>query len=123
MTALRTKPAPTSHVRLLSPFDPALRDRARAELLFGFHYRIEIFVPEAKRQYGYYVFPVMQGDRTIGRLDARRAGDVISVRAFWPETGVRLGKARTDGLKSELERVRHLAGVGALEYSPGWLRA
>ncbi len=116
-------PAPTSHVRLLSPFDPALRDRARAERLFGFHYRIEIFVPEAKRQYGYYVFPVMQGDRTIGRLDARRAGDVISVRAFWPETGVRLGKARTDGLKSELERVRHLAGVGALEYSPGWLRA
>ncbi len=54
-------PEASSRVRLLSPFDPALRDRARAERLFGFRSRIEIFVPEAKRRYGYYVFPVMQG--------------------------------------------------------------
>ncbi|MEM6680142.1 MAG: crosslink repair DNA glycosylase YcaQ family protein, partial [Pseudomonadota bacterium] len=53
-----TLPEPSSRVRLLSPFDPALRDRNRAERLFAFQYRIEIFVPEAKRRYGYYVFPV-----------------------------------------------------------------
>ncbi len=114
-------PAPSSRVRLLSPFDPALRDRARAERLFGFHYRIEIFVPEAKRSYGYYVFPVLQGDRLIGRLDVKRSGDVLAVRAFWPEEGVRMGKARSCGLVSELDRFRALSGSTAIEFSDGWL--
>ncbi|MEM9707763.1 MAG: crosslink repair DNA glycosylase YcaQ family protein [Pseudomonadota bacterium] len=116
-------PEPSSRVRLLSPFEPALRDRGRAERLFDFHYRIEIFVPEAKRQYGYYVFPVMQGDRLIGRLDARRVEDTLVLRAFWPEPGVRLGKARMAGLLAELERVKSLAGVDALESANGWMRA
>jgi uncharacterized protein YcaQ len=106
---------------LLSPFDPALRDRARAERLFGFHYRIEIFVPQSKRRYGYYVFPALQGDRIIGRLDAKRAGNVLVVRAFWPEAGVRMGKARTSGLLTELERVKTLAGVDAVDLSSGWV--
>jgi len=113
---------PVSRVRILSPFDPLLRDRARAERLFGFHYRIEIFVPEARRQYGYYVFPVLQGDRVIGRIDAKRSGTVLQVRAFWPEAGVRMGKARTAGLEAELDRVRHLAGVEAVEFAKVWLR-
>ena len=116
-------PEPTPRVRLLSPFDPALRDRARAERLFGFHYRIEIFVPEAKRRYGYYVFPVLQGERVIGRLDARRAGQALAVRAFWPEAGVRMGKARTAGLMSELERVASLAGTDTVEVRADWLHA
>jgi len=115
-------PEPTSRVRLLSPFDPVLRDRARAERLFGFHYRIEIFVPEAKRRFGYYVFPVLQGDRLIGRIDAKRSGNALVVRAFWPEAGVRLGKARTSGLKSELERVRNLAGAEVVEFATDWIR-
>jgi uncharacterized protein YcaQ len=114
-------PDPSPRVRLLSPFDPALRDRARAERLFGFHYRIEIFVPEAKRRYGYYVFPVLQGDRVIGRLDAKRAGKALGIRAFWPEAGVRMGKARTSGLTSELERVRTLAGAETVEFANDWL--
>ncbi len=115
-------PEPSSRVRILSPFDPALRDRARAERLLGFHFRIEIFVPEAKRRYGYYVFPVMQGDRMIGRLDANRTGDSLKVRSFWPEVGVRMGKSRTAGLTSELERVRHLAGVSSVEFAEDWLQ-
>lgn len=116
-----TLPSPSARVRLLSPFDPALRDRGRAERLFGFHYRIEIFVPEAERRYGYYIFPVLQGDRLIGRLDAKRSGTTLLVRAFWPEIGVRMGKARISGLMSELERVRHLAGADAVEYAKDWL--
>ena len=100
-----------------------MRDRARSERLFGFHYRIEIFVPEAKRTYGYYVFPVLQGDRVIGRLDARRAENTLQVRAFWPEPGVRMGKGRTSGLASELERVSGLAGVESVRFENGWIRA
>jgi uncharacterized protein YcaQ len=115
-------PKPSSRVRLLSPFDPALRDRGRAERLFGFRYRIEIFVPEAKRRYGYYVFPVLQGDRLIGRMDAKRTGGVLTVKAFWPEPGVRMGAGRADGLRAELDRVRHLAGTETLEFCEDWLR-
>lgn len=117
-----TLPEPTSRVRILSPFDPLLRDRSRAERLFGFYYRIEIFVPEAKRQYGYYIFPVLQGDRLIGRLDAKRNGKVLNVRAFWPETGMRMGKARTAGLTAELERLKYLAGAENVEFDKGWMR-
>jgi uncharacterized protein YcaQ len=106
-------PEPSSRVRILSPFDPALRDRARAERLFGFHYRIEIFVPEAKRRYGYYVFPVLQGDCVIGRMDAKRVGSSIKVRAFWPEAGRRANKK---GIAAELSRVRYLADAEAVEF-------
>ena len=116
-------PEPTSRVRLLSPFDPALRDRARAERLFGFHYRIEMFVPEAKRRYGYYVFPVLQGDWLIGRIDARRTDGALFVQAFWPEAGIRMGKARTAALKSELERVRLLPNAETVTFADGWMRA
>jgi hypothetical protein len=113
----------SSRVRVLSPFDPALRDRGRAERLFGFHYRIEIFVPEARRRYGYYVFPILQGCRILGRLDVRRMGNVLRVRAFWPEAGVRMGNARASGLAAELDRVSHLAGADSVEFAKDWLRA
>ena len=115
-------PAPSSRVRLLSPFDPVLRDRPRAERLFGFRYRIEIFVPEARRRYGYYVFPVMQGDHVIGRIDARRRGGAIHVRAFWPEAGERIGKTRMAGLAAELARVNSFVGMEAVEFAEDWIR-
>lgn len=115
---------PTKRIRILSPFDPALRDRKRTERLFGFHYRIEVFVPEAKRQYGYYVFPILEGDRLIGRIDmkADRARDAMAVRAFWPERGVRMGAGRIKALTRAIERSTRLAGVTDLEFAPDWLR-
>ncbi len=115
--------APAPRLRILSPFDPALRDRKRAERLFGFHYRIEIFVPEAKRKYGYYVFPVMEGDRMIGRIDMKRDDGVLAVRAFWPEQGVRMGTGRARALKTELERAAVFGGCGEVQFSADWLKS
>lgn len=115
---------PTSRIRILSPFDPALRDRKRTERLFGFHYRIEVFVPAAKRQYGYYVFPVLEGDRLIGRLDmkADRAGDVMNVRAFWPESGVGMGSGRIKSLKTAVKHSTRLSGVSDIDFAADWLK-
>lgn len=112
-------------LRILSPFDPALRDRARIERLFGFHYRIEVFVPEPQRKYGYYVFPVIEGDRLIGRLDAKavRSESRLHMRAFWPETGVRIGRQRQDRLLREVDRLARFAGCDRVTLEEGWLRA
>lgn len=118
-----TATPPTPRLRILSPFDPALRDRKRAERLFGFHYRIEIFVPEAKRKYGYYVFPVIEGDRMIGRIDMKREEGVLAVRAFWPEAGVRMGNGRRNALHAELERAARFGGCCDLSYGTGWRRS
>ena len=117
-------PDPTPRLRILSPFDPALRDRARAERLFGFHYRIEVFVPEAQRRYGYYVFPILEGDRLVGRIDmkAERECDRLHVRALWPEAGVRFGAGRTARLRAELERKARLAEVGQVTFEADWER-
>ncbi len=117
-------PAPPARLRVLSPFDPALRDRARAERLFGFHYRIEVFVPEAQRRYGYYVFPLLEGARLAGRIDmkARRDAGVLQVRALWPEAGLRFGAGRMARLAAELDRMARFAGCERVDFDDGWLR-
>lgn len=116
---------PTPRLRVLSPFDPALRDRKRAERLFGFDYRIEVFVPEPKRKYGYYVFPILEGDRLVGRVDMKafRGEDQLRVRALWPEPGVRWGKGRCAAFASEVDRLRRLADVSEVVFADDWLRA
>ncbi|MDJ0822531.1 MAG: crosslink repair DNA glycosylase YcaQ family protein [Paracoccaceae bacterium] len=118
-------PDPPSRLRVLSPFDPALRDRKRAERLFGFHYRIEIFVPAAQRKYGYYVFPLLEGDRLVGRADICTDRDTgcLRVDALWPEHGVRWGRGRQARFEAELERLRRFTGLDQVRWSDGWLRA
>jgi uncharacterized protein YcaQ len=115
-------PEPPARVRVLSPFDPLLRNRDRAERLFDFFYRIEVFVPEPKRQYGYYVFPLLEGDRMIGRIDMkadRKAGN-LDVKRLWLEKGVRASAGRLEKLDAELQRVGRFAGVERVVYQTGW---
>ncbi|CAN1553776.1 Protein of unknown function DUF1006 [Paracoccaceae bacterium] len=123
-TLTEDPPEPSARLRILSPFDPALRDRKRAEFLFGFHYRIEVFVPEPKRIFGYYVFPVLEGDRLIGRIDAKAFRDAgsLRVKGFWPEAGVKLTKGRLAKLEAELDRLAAFAGCGRVEFLDGWER-
>lgn len=116
--------AAPQRLRVLSPFDPALRDRKRAKFLFGFDYRIEVFVPQAKRIFGYYVFPLLQGDRLVGRVDMKafRAEDTLRIRAIWPEQGTTWGKGRQRAFEAELDRIKKLAGVGKIEFEADWLK-
>lgn len=76
---------------VLSPFDPVVWKRDRAERIFDFHYKIEIYVPEAKRKWGYYVLPVMVDGEIVARLDVKtdREHEVLRVKAAHAEPGHR----------------------------------
>lgn len=103
----------TSRLRIVNPFDPAVRDRDRLAALFGFDYRIEIFVPAAKRKWGYYVYPLLEGDRFVGRIDmkADRAKGALLVKQVWLEAGFDWTTARVKKLEAELARMARFVGA------------
>ena len=84
-------------VTFLSPFDRLIHDRDRAEALWGFRYRLEMYVPKAKREYGYYVLPVLAGDELVGRIEPRldRKTGTLEVLGEWGDTS-RAGEALAD---------------------------
>lgn len=109
---LKASPEAPSGLRLLAPFDPILRDRARGLRRFGFDYRFEAFVPEAKRRHGYYVLPLLEGERLVGRLDPKLHRDqgILEIRGLWWEPGVEATPARRKALRAALDGF--LEGVG-----------
>lgn len=104
--------APPDRLRLLSPFDPVLRDRKRALRLFGFDYRFEAFVPAAKRKFGYYVLPILRRDQLIGRLDAKLHRDrgELEVLGLWWEDRVRQTSTLRGALEESLNRFARQIG-------------
>jgi len=105
--------APTSRLRILNPFDPVIRDRNRLKRLFGFDYTVEMFVPAAKRQWGYYVYPLLEGDRFVGRIEikADRKARQLNVLRLWKEPNVRWTAARAEKLEAELARLARFVGL------------
>ena len=114
---LQRAPEAPDRTRLLCPFDPILRDRDRCLRRFGFDYRFEAFTPAAKRQYGYYVLPILEGERLVGRLDAKvhRERDLLEVRGLWWEPGVKATKIRLKRLTEALERLAAFTGAGVIQ--------
>ena len=106
-------PTPSTRLRIINPFDPAIRDRRRLRRLFGFDYRNEMFVPKADRRWGYYVYPLLEGDRFVGRIELKgeRRDGLMRVVGFWPEPAVRWGAGRTARLLAELRRFARLGGL------------
>ncbi|NNF79234.1 MAG: winged helix-turn-helix domain-containing protein, partial [Rhizobiales bacterium] len=114
--ALDNLPSAPARLRVLSPFDPLIRDRKRTLRLFNFDYRIEIFVPEAKRKYGYYVFPLLEGDRLVGRIDIKhdRKEKALITKGLWFEPKIKASAGRRARLDAELERIRRFTGAETL---------
>lgn len=101
---------------LLSPFDPLVWNRDRAERLFNFHYRIELYTPELKRKFGYYVLPFLHGDQLVGRfcLKADRATSTLKVNASHHEIGVN-GKDVAPAVRAELQKMTTWLGLENFE--------
>ena len=83
------EPRRSSSTILLSPFDPLIRNRDRTEALFGFRFRLEIYVPKDKREFGFFVLPILHKDRLIGRVDSTmdRKASIYRVNAVFAEQG------------------------------------
>ncbi|MEA2476450.1 MAG: uncharacterized protein QOC87_649 [Actinomycetota bacterium] len=103
---------------LLSPFDNLICDRDRTQQLFGFEYRIEIYVPPADRRYGYYVMPILHGDRLIGRVDSRvdKTRNVYVVSNVYAEPTAPRDRGTARAVREAIDTMSEWLGVDAIEF-------
>lgn len=103
---------------LLSPFDNLICDRKRTELMFDFEFRIEIYVPKEKRQYGYYVLPILHGDQIIGRIDPlmKRKEKRLQINAVYAEPGAPNSKTTVKAISKAVESLAGFLGAQHIDY-------
>lgn len=111
---------------LLSPFDNLICDRPRTQLLFNFDFRLEIYVPKDKRQYGYFVLPILHGDQLIGRIDPlmNRKKNRFEVNNVYAETDAPMNAETARAIKNAIESLASFLGAQAVDYAEnipdGW---
>ena len=119
---LEAPPEPPASVAFLPPFDPLVWDRSLLGSLFGFDYVWELFHPPAKRRWGWYVLPILFGDRLVGRIEPRidRAGGRVEVIGLWWEDGFdpRRAEGFIDAMRAALGAYLRFAGAERLEWAP-----
>lgn len=126
LDALAAGPAWQPRITLLSPFDNLICDRERTELMWDFYFRIEIYVPQAKRQYGYYVLPILHGDRLIGRIDPKmdRKTGTLHINAIYAEADAPQDAATTQGIAAAIADLTRFLGAKEIVYGevipPAW---
>jgi len=106
-------------ISLLSPFDNLFCDRARTKLLFNFDYTIEIYTPPSKRKFGYYVLPILDGDKFIGRLDPlmdRKSGKLI-IKAVYAESNAPRDKDTSREIRDSVKQLSEFLGAKEVVYS------
>ena len=119
---LNTPPEPSRSVAFLPPFDPLVWDRGLLGSLFGFDYVWELFVPPAKRRWGWYVLPILFGDRLVGRIEPRidRDQGVVRVLDLWWEDSFdpRQVEGFVDAMHAALRAYLQFASASRLEWAP-----
>ena len=119
---LESPPEPPPSVAFLPPFDPVVWDRGLLGSLFEFDYVWELFVPPAKRRWGWYVLPMLFRDRLVGRFEPRidRAAAKVQVLDLWWESGFtpRRTEGFVDAMRDALRAYLHFAGATHLEWAP-----
>ena len=119
---LERPPEPPPSVALLPPFDPLVWDRGLLGSLFEFEYVWELFVPPAKRRWGWYVLPMLFGDRLVGRIEPRidRAGNRVQVLGLWWEDGFapRRTEGFVDAMRDALRAYLRFGGATRIEWAP-----
>jgi uncharacterized protein YcaQ len=121
LALLASPPEPLSSVAFVAPFDSLLWDTALLESLFGFEFVWEGFFPAEKRRWGYYVLPILFGDRLVGRIEPRidREQDRVEVIGLWWEEGFAPGRAAgfAEAMRDALRAYLRFAGAERLEWA------
>ena len=123
MESCRQPAAQDRTVRFLPPLDCMLWDRKLIAALFDFHYKWEIYTPEDQRHYGYYVLPVLMGERFVGRIEpvCDRKNNVLLVRRFWPEEGVKVNDRFLWALEDAVQNLCRYHELNRVMWAQDWL--